>query len=75
MDSDDVSKSVNDGEIFESLCVQDKGGVIAVITSSLLLLEVERWINDLKRADVSLLVGLVWEGCINNNSVEVLGSH
>jgi hypothetical protein len=36
-------------------------------------LDVERRIDDLEGADVSLLVGLVGEGSINDNTVDVLG--
>ena len=72
MDSDDVSNSVDDGEIFESLGVEHQGSVVAGITSSLLALEVEGRIYDLERADVSLLVGLVGEGGVDDNCVEVL---
>lgn len=71
--SDDVSDSLDDGEIFESLGVQDEGGVVAGVSGALLLLEVERGVHDLEGADVSLLVGLVGEGGINDGGVEVLG--
>ena len=46
MDSNDVSDSVDDGEIFESLGVQNEGSIVAGVSSSLLVLEVERRIND-----------------------------
>ena len=72
MDSDDVSDSLDDWQIFESLGVENKGGIVAGVTSSLLVLDVEGWINDLEGADVSLLVGLVGEGSINDNCIEVL---
>ena len=72
VDTDNVTKAGDNGEIFESLGVKDKSGVVRSITGSLLGLDVERWINDLKRANVSLLVGLVGEGSIDNNTIDVL---
>jgi hypothetical protein len=63
---------LDDGQIFEPLGVENKGGVVAGVTGSLLILDMEGWINDFEGADVSLLVGLVWEGGINDNCIEVL---
>lgn len=37
-----------------------------------MVLDVEAGINNLERADVSLLVGLVGEGGVNDNTVDVL---
>ena len=73
MDTDDISETGDDGQVFESLGVEDEGGVVRSITGSLLGLDVERRIDDLEGADVSLLVGLVGEGSINDNTVDVLG--
>ena len=72
MNTDDVSEAGDDGEILESLGVEDEGGEVAGVSSSLLGLDVEAGVNDLERADVSVLVGLVWEGGIDDNSVKVL---
>ena len=71
--TDDVSKFADDGEIFEALGVEDKGGEVTGISGSLLGLDVEAGVDDLKRADVSVLVGLVGEGCVDDNTVDVLG--
>jgi len=71
--TDDVTEAGDNGEVFESLGVEDEGGVVRSIAGSLLGLDVERRIDDLERADVSLLVGLVGEGSINDNTVDVLG--
>ena len=71
--TDDITKASDNGEVFESLGVEDEGGVIGSVTGSLLGLDVERRIDDLEGADVSLLVGLVGEGSINDNTVDVLG--
>ena len=73
MNTDDVTEAGDDGEVFEALGVEDKGGVVRSITSSLLGLDVEGRINDLERADVSVLVGLVGEGGIDDNTIDVLG--
>jgi hypothetical protein len=55
VDSDDISDSVDDGEIFESLGEEDKGGEIAVISSSLGVLNVKALIDDLEGTDVSIV--------------------
>ena len=73
MDTDDVTKAGDNREILESLGVEDEGGVVRGVTSALLGLDVEGRINDLEGADISVLVGLVGEGCINHNTVDVLG--
>lgn len=73
MDTDDVTEAGDDGEVFESLGVEDEGGVVRSVTGSLLGLDVEGRINDLERADVSVLVGLVGEGGIDDNTIDVLG--
>ena len=48
VDTDDVSNSGDDGEIFESLGVENEGGIVAGITSSLLALNVEALVNNLE---------------------------
>ena len=73
MDTDDISETGDDGQVFESLSVEDKSGVVAGVSGSLLGLDVEAGINDLERADVSLVVGLVGEGGIDDDSIDVLG--
>ena len=73
MDSDDISKSGNNGEIFKSLGIDDESGVVAGISSSFLTLKVEAGVNDLQGADVLVFVGLVRERSINDGGVEVLG--
>lgn len=71
--TDDVTEAGDNREIFESLSVEDDGSVVRRITGSLLGLDVERRIDDLEGADVSFLVGLVGEGSINDNTVDVVG--
>ena len=73
MDTDDISETGDDGQVFESLGVEDESGVVAGVSGSLLGLDVEAGINDLERADVSLVVGLVGEGGIDDDSIDVLG--
>ncbi len=72
MNTDNITKAGNDGKILESLGVEDKGGEVRSVTSSLLALHVEGGVNDLEGADVSILVGLVGEGSVNDNTVDVL---
>jgi hypothetical protein len=73
VDSDDVSDSVNDGQIFESLGEEDEGGEVAVFSGSLGVLDVKTLVDDLEGTDVSVVGGLVGEGGVNNDGVEVLG--
>ena len=73
MDTDDISETGDDGQVFESLGVENESGVVAGVSGSLLGLDVEAGINDLERADVSLVVGLVGEGGIDDDSIDVLG--
>lgn len=73
MDSDDISDPVDDGQIFESLGEENKGGKVAVVSGSLLVLDVETLVDDLEGADVSAVTGLVGEGGVDDNGVEVLG--
>ena len=73
VNSDDITDSLDDWQIFESLGIENQGSVITCITGALLTLNIETWVNNLKRADVSVLVSLVWECSINNSSIEVLG--
>lgn len=69
MDTNDVSEAGDDGEIFKSLGIEDEGSKVASISALL----VEALINNLERADVSLVGSLVGEGGINDNTVDVLG--
>ena len=70
--SDDISDSLDDRQVFESLSVEHQSGIVTGIPSALLALDVERWVHNLEGADVSVLVGLVWESGINHHGVEVL---
>ena len=47
VNTNDVTEAGDNGEVFESLGVEDKSGVVRSITGSLLGLNVERRINDL----------------------------
>jgi len=69
VDTNDVSEAGDDGEIFKSLGIEDEGSKVASISALL----VEALINNLERADVSLVGSLVGEGGINDNTVDVLG--
>ena len=79
MNSDNVSDSVNNGKIFESVSVKNEGGiVVTAVTSSFSSLDVEGRINELEGAEISILLlvvfaDLVGEGGINDNGIEVLG--
>ena len=72
MDTDDITEAGDNGEIFESLGVEDESGVVRGVTGALLGLNVEGGIDDLEGADVSVLVGLVGEGGIDDNTIDVL---
>lgn len=73
VDTDDVTEAGNDGEVLEALGIENKGSEVASVASALLRLNVEAGVDDLEGADVSLLVGLVGEGGINDNTIDVLG--
>jgi len=73
VNADDITEAGDDGEILESLGIEDDGGEVGAVTGSLLALDVEGGINDLEGADVSVLVGLVGEGSIDDNTIDVLG--
>jgi len=72
VDTDDVSKASDYRQILESLGVEDEGCVVAGIARPLLGLDVETGINNLEGTDVSLIVGLVREGGINDNTIDML---
>ena len=63
VDSDDISKSVDDWEILELVGIDDN-----ISEGSGL---VESWVNNLEGADESLRIDLVWESGINNDTIEV----
>ena len=63
VDSDDISESVDDWEVLELVSIDDNVSVLS--------LGVESWVNNLEGADESLLVDLVWESSVNNDTVEV----
>jgi len=65
MDTDDVTDSVDDGEILESVGIEHNGGVVLGRD-----LGVESGINDLKRAHEEFF-SLVGEGSIDNDTIEV----
>ena len=64
VDSDDISESVDDWEVLELVGIDDNGGIGTLLEES--------WVNNLKRADESVLVDLVWESSVNNDTIEVL---
>ena len=68
--SDDVSDSVNNREVLESLGVDNNSG--EVVVASLGTSSVEGRVNNLEGADVGTLVGFVWESCIDNNTVNMV---
>ena len=63
VDSDNVTKSVDNWEVLELVGIDDNTGVGTLLEES--------WVDDLKGADESVSVDLVWEGGVNNDSVEV----
>ena len=65
VNSNDISESVNDWEVFESLSINDNGSVIV------LCLLVESWVDNFKGANVSLAVDFVWEVSIDDHTIDV----
>jgi len=70
VESDDITDSVNNGEVLESLGVDDNGGVVVI--GGLGTRGVERRIDDLEGANVGILVGFVWESGVNNNTINMV---
>jgi hypothetical protein len=65
VDSDDITESVDDWEVLESLGIDDNGGVV------MLGLLIKSWVNDLEGADVSFAVDFVWEVSIDDDTINV----
>ena len=63
MDSDDVTESMHDWEVFESLGIDDNLSALAVT--------IEGWVNDLECANKSVGVDFVWESSINDDTIEM----
>ena len=61
--SDDVSESVDDGEVLKLGGIDDNGGVGSLL--------VESGVDNLERADESLVVDFVGECGIDDNTIEV----
>ena len=70
VESDDITDSVDDGEVLESLGVDNNGGVVVV--RGLGARGVEGRIDDLEGANVSVLVSFVGESGINNNTINMV---
>ena len=73
VNSNNISESGYNWEIFESLCVEDQSGIVTGVASAFLSLEVKTGVDDLQRAYVFIFVGLVRERSINDDSIDVLG--
>jgi len=71
VETDDITNFVADGEIFETLCVNNN--CCEVVISCFTALWVKGWIDNFKGADILILWNLMGEGCINDNSVNVMG--
>ena len=67
MEADHVTEAEDDGEVLEAVGVHDDGGVVAALGAG-----VDARVNDLERAAVELLVDLVGEGGVNDNTVAVV---
>jgi hypothetical protein len=61
VDSNDISNSLNNGEIFKSLSVENDSGEVTSISSSLLVFDMKTRVNNFEGADVLILVGFVGE--------------
>ena len=68
VETDDVTETEADGEVLEALGVHDNGGVVAALGAG-----GKAWVDNLEGADVELLVLLVGEGCVDDDTVDVLG--
>jgi hypothetical protein len=68
VDTDHVTETGDDGKVLKALSVENKSSELVLLS-----LHVDARINDLERADVALLVGLVGEGGIDDHTEDVLG--
>ena len=66
--TDDVSDAEHDGEVLEFLGVHSDGSIFGTLGGS-----VKTGVHNLERANVQLGVSLVGEGCIDDDTVGVLG--
>lgn len=66
VNADDVSESVDDGEVFESGGENDEVGPVVFLAGA-----VERSIDNLEGADESVLGDLVREGSVNDDTIDV----
>jgi hypothetical protein len=67
VDTDDISNSVNDWEVFESGGIDDNAGVVSGFASS-----VEGVVNNLERTHESVLVYFIGESGINDDTINVV---
>lgn len=61
MYSDNISKSMNDWKIFESLSIDHNLAMIALCS----------WVNNFEGADKSVLMYFVWECSVSDNTIEM----
>lgn len=64
VESDDITESVDDGKLLESLGVDHNSGEFLAVKSG---------VDNLERADELFGVGLVWESGIDDHTVDVVG--
>ena len=67
MNSDNVTNAMDNWEVLEAMSLENNSSEVVLST-----LGVHGWINDLQRADIVLLGSFVWEGSINDDTVEVV---
>ena len=65
MDANDVTDSVDNGEVLEATGVQDNCGVVCVFSA------VKAGVYNLERADEASLVDFVGEGGVDNDTINV----
>ena len=68
MQADDVTSTEDDRKVLKSLGIHDNTGVVGTLRGG-----VQAWVDDLERADVKVLVDLVGEVGIDDDTVDVLG--
>jgi hypothetical protein len=68
VDSDDISESVDNWEVLKSVGEDDEVSPVVLLAGS-----VEGVVNDLERADESVLGHLVGEGSVDDDTVDVVG--
>jgi hypothetical protein len=70
MDTDDVTNTVDNWEVFKAVGINDNSCVVLVLGA------IEAGVDNLEGADEAAFVDFVWEGGVNDHTIDVgIGLH